>query len=384
MGFLKKALQIFLLFLILITLIGCAKSIIQVVVKNDSDPYPMFGKNAERKFFIPINLSDSLKLLWENDAHGSFNNSSAVVYDSLVFINDLGGRIHCFDLETGKQKGVLKTKGAVYSSPIIINHKLIYILSHSDDDPSELIFYDYVAGKELFQVEIDGRVLTQMLADKDGIILCTENGSIKKISFNSKELWSIETDSRIYCNPALTGNLIVVGNNKGEIIVVDSENGSVRYRNKLGEAFFSGVSIDKNIAYIGDDAGRLFAINILNNKILWEFDTNARILMNPAVDNENVYIGNLKGDLFSLRKNDGNLIWKFEIDGVLNSTPLVTNNRILVPNLFRSFLMIDKLSGKIVKNYELDGRGKLSPIFINNKIIIGFDEGTVRTYEVVY
>jgi outer membrane protein assembly factor BamB len=384
MGFLKKALQSLSLFLMLITLIGCAKSIIQVDVKNDSDLYPMFGKSSERKFFVPITLSDSLKLVWENDAHGNFNNSSAVVYDSLVFINDLGGRIHCFDLETGKQKGVLKTKGAIYSTPIIINHKLIYILSHSDDDPSELIFYDYVGGKELFQVEIEGRVLTQILADKDGIILCTENGLIKKISFNSNELWSIEINSRIHCNPALTGNTIIAGNDKGEIILIDSENGSVKYRKKLGSAFFSGVSIYENIAYIGDDAGKLFAIDISDGKILWTFDTGARILMNPAIDNENVYIGNLKGDLYSLQKNDGNLKWESELGGILSSTPLITNNRIVITNLFRSFSMIDKSSGKVTKNYELDGRGKLSPIFINNKIIIGYDDGTVRAYEVVY
>lgn len=365
-------------------IIGCAKSIIQVAVKNDNNPYPMFGKNSERNFYVPITISDSLKIIWEKDAHGSFNNSSAVVYDSLVFISDLGGRIHCFDLETGKQKGVLKTKGAAYSTPIIINHKLIYALSHSDDDPSELIFYDYFLGKELFHVEIEGRVLTQMLADKDGIILCTENGSIKKISFSSNELWSIETKSRIHCNPALTGDIIVVGNDDGEIILVDSKNGSVRFRKKIGASFFSGISIDKNIAYIGDDKGRLFAIDIYSNKILWKFDTSSRILMNPAVDIENVYIGNLNGDLFCINKNDGNFIWKSKLGGLLNSAPLITNNRIVITNLFRSFSLIDKLSGKIVKNYELDGRGKLSPILINNKIIIGYDEGTVRVYEVVY
>lgn len=369
---------------VLINISGCEKSFIQLVVQQDPNAIPMYGKTPSREFYVPVSINDSLKLIWENEAHGSFTNSSAVIYDSTIFVSDLSGRIHCFDLQTGKQKGVLKTKGAIYSTPLVFRNKLVYVLCNNNDDNSNLIYYDLYNAEELFEIKINGKVLNQMIIDGIDIIFFTENGMVKKYSPAGGEIWAQNLSSKIYCNPALIENKIVVGNDKGEIFFINSINGDLILRKKIGKAFYSGVTIFKNIAYIGDDTGVLYAINIDDGKIIWQYNTGSRILMNPALDDVNIFIGNLKGELFSLKQIDGKLNWRVNYGGIFNSTPLITNNRIIISDLFKSFLLIDKDNGKLKKKFELGGRCKLTPILFDNKIIIGFDDGIVRAYEIIY
>ena len=384
MGFLRnKILQISIIS-IAILLTGCAKSLIQVILNDDKNSHPMFGKTNAREFYVPVNISDSLEFIWEEDAHGSFTNSSVVYKDSIIFVSDLGGRIHCFDLLTGKQIGMLRSKGTVYSTPLIYNYKLIYALCDNKDEETQLIFYDMNDGKELFISEIEGRVLTQMLIEDGDVILCTENGSVQKISSAGKNIWQFDTKSKLYCNPALINEVVLVGNDNGEIVAVNSRTGLEVYRKKIAAPFYSGITINESSAYIADNEGVIYSFDVDNCNVNWSYDTKSRILMNPAVDAENVYIGNLKGELYSINKLSGKLNWKSDLGGLLNSTPLITNNRIIMINLNRYFSIINKENGLITKTIELEGRGKLSPVLIDNKLIIGYDDGMIRAYEFVY
>ncbi len=384
MGFLRNKILKLSIFVIIILLTGCAKSLIQVVMNNDKDTHPMFGKTNAREFYVPVNISDSLKFIWEASVHGSFTNSSVVYKDSIIFVSDLGGRIHCFNLLTGKQIGVLRSKGTVYSTPLINDYKLIYALCDEKYEETELIFYDMYLGKELFISDIKGRVLAQMLIEGGDVILCTEEGYVQKISSAGINIWQFDTKSKLYCNPAVDKDKFLIGNDEGEIIALDSKTGLQIYRKKIAAPFFSGITINDERAFVADNEGIVYSLQVEDGNVYWSYDTKSRILMNPAVDAENLYIGNLKGELFSINKLSGKLNWKSDLGGLLNSTPLITDNRIVIANLDKSFSIINKDNGLITKTIELEGRGKLSPVLINNKLIIGYDDGIIRAYEFIY
>ncbi|MDY0082702.1 MAG: hypothetical protein RBR74_05930, partial [Ignavibacteriaceae bacterium] len=72
---------------------GCAKSLIKISFDQDEKQQLMFGGSPDRNFYSPIEVSDSLIEIWNQDVYGSFNNSSVVIKDSLIFTSDLGGRV---------------------------------------------------------------------------------------------------------------------------------------------------------------------------------------------------------------------------------------------------------------------------------------------------
>ncbi|RKY94467.1 MAG: hypothetical protein DRQ01_02270 [Ignavibacteriae bacterium] len=381
MGFLKTKLIIVTISLIM--LFGCAKSIIKIAAKKDDSPFRMFGKVPSREFYVPVNVSDSLNLVWENSVNGSFTNSSVSIYDDLVFVNDLSGRVYCFRFDDGKQLGKVKYKGAVYSTPIPFNNLLIFPVAIEKENLTELVYYDYSAGKEIAIIELPGRVLTEMIAVDDGVIFNTEIGAVFKYDLHGNKVWEMHTRVPTRSSPSMKNNLFIFGNDKGEIISLDNSTGDSVYVSNIGGSFYSGSTIVDDIIYIGNNNGKLYALNLDDGKVIWEFDSEARILMTPAADEENIVFGNLAGDLFSLNRTDGTLNWKTKFRGVLNATPMLTKNMIIVPEVFFSFHLVDKKDGSIIKDFYLDGRAKYSPVYYKGILFIGYDNGNLSAYEFV-
>lgn len=368
---------------LLLFIFGCAKSIIKVNTRIDDNSVNMFGKVTERNFYHDISIGDSLELIWESSANGGFVNNSPVYSDSLLFINDLSGRIYCFDLRNGKTVGQLKYKGYIYSAPVIDKLNIIIPLTYDDESLTTLIGYNFSDGKPTFEEDFVGRVLTQLIKQEDNILLTTEDGRIYKFNLRGKEIWNSKTKTHTHSSPAVYKNKIVFGNDDGELIIADTETGETIYREKIGEAFFCSPTIEQGTLFIGNNNGNLISFDLDREKINWEFETGYRIAMNPATDEKFVYIGNLNGDFFCIDKNSGEMIWEKHYGGVLNSTPLITKNKIVLTNLFREFYLIDKSNGEITNTFPLDGRGKLTPTIRYNKLIIGFDDGELRAYEII-
>lgn len=381
MGFLKHKI---LPLVFILVLAGCARSVIKYSTKNDENPYRMFGKIPSREFYVPLTLSDSLLLKWESEAYGSFSNSSVSLYDDLVFVNDLAGRIFCFDIETGKKIGSVKySYGCVYSTPIIYRSKIIFPVALDKDNLTEIIIYDYNQGKELDAIELPGRVLTQMLLLDDDILFTSEVGIAYRLNSNGKILWETHTRVPTRSSPALLNNLFIFGNDKGEILALNSDSGDSVYVKNIGGHFFSGLSISDSVVFAGNDNGSVYAMNYFNGEVIWQFDTGYRIKMEPALDDENLFIGNLNGDFFCIDKFSGTEKWKVHFKGILNSTPLVTENLIILPNVLFTIHLLDKKNGNLLNSISLEGRAKLSPVFHKNILFIGFDDGVIRAYEFV-
>jgi outer membrane protein assembly factor BamB len=379
MGFLKKII----LLIITLLLSGCGKSLMKFVMKPDPDAYTMFGKSPSRDFYVPVDVSDSLNLKWEESAYGSFPNSSVTISNDIVFINDLAGRVFAYNIETGKQVGMLKYKGAVYSTPLLYPSKIIFPSVQEKDHITELVFYNYDEGKEIDVEEIEGKILSEMIHLENSFIFLTDNGTLYKYNTMDREEWKTKTNKRTHCSPSLKDNIIIFGNDVGEIIAIDLNSGDSLYVKKIGGIFNGAPTIDGNTVYMSNDNGKLYSINLKYGKLNWEFNTGSRILMTPASDDKNLIVGNLAGELFSLNKNTGKLNWKNSYGGIFNATPLLTNNRIIIPDSFLAYYFIDKSNGKVVKKISLDGRARLTPVYFKNLLFIGYDNGNLRAYEFV-
>lgn len=369
---------------LLISLGGCGKSLIKIMVRVDDNPYPMFGGTAERNFFVPVTVSDSLVLKWENSVHGSFTTSSVTIYDEFVFTSDLGGRIYVLNINDGSKVGMLKSKDAIYSAPIIFKSLVVYAVAEEKYNISEIIIYNFKTGKEIYYEEIYSRVLSEMIAINDGFIFLTESGRINRYDLTGKSIWQTKTNVTTRGSPSLKDSVIIFGNDDGEVITVDLENGNIINREMVGGIFTGAPSIDSDIAYISNNNGIIYAFDLKSAKIIWQHDTGARIIMSPAIDDENLIVGNLRGSLYSFNKYDGTLNWGQQYKGVFNTTPLLTNNRIILPDLFRALYIINKNTGVPNKIYLLDGRAKLSPVYFDNLLFIGYDRGVLGAYEFVY
>ena len=360
---------------------GCSASLIRIKTYPGQKTYSMFGKTPERDFYSSKSIGDTLIKKWENDVNGGFANTSITVYGGYIFAGDLSGRVFCFNDSTGKQIGKLKYKGAVFSAPIIDKTNVIFAVASENSNESNLISYNFIAGKENYDKEINGKILTEMIKKDSSIIFNTEDGKVFRYSAGGNKIWELESGSFVHSSPAMSDNVIFFGNDKGEILAVDYNNGRLLYRRKTGGPFFCGAAIRDDIAFIGNDNGKLYAIEIKSGNIKWELNTHARITMTPAIKDSIIIIGNLNGDLYAVDKSSGRQIWVNKTGGLLNATPLIARNSVIQPDLNEKLYLIDLFTGKIFDTYSLDGRVKLTPVIADSTLFIGYERGNIRAYK---
>lgn len=380
MGFLKTI--FYTLLLISFILSGCIGSSIKIDFLKDNNPYPVFGKTNQRTFYFPLLVTDSIKLKYDYSVSGSFANSSVVFHNQYLFVNDLSGRVYCYNTSTGKKIGHISYKGSIFTTPLIYRSWVIFANVHFDEDLTSIFIYDFSRAELYREILIKGKVKTEMLLLSNGIIFNTEKGVIYRYDFLGEKLWQIDTKSSMRCSPAMIENTIAAGNDEGEIIFINAETGKIIFRKNFDSMFDSGIMISRNNIFVGDHNGNLFCLNSDGSQ-KWSFQSNNRITMTPAADDSAIYFGNLKGELFKLNLSDGNLIWTSNVDGILNITPAVTDNFLIVPDQNKQIYFVNKFTGQISKSHSLDGRSKLSPVIKDSTLYIGYDNGNLDAYEFI-
>lgn len=377
MGFLKK------LLIILIGLFLIYRCTQHLALKNmplDQPGIFMYGKIPQRNFYEDVSISDSLELRWIAETNGSQSNTSVIINGSFIFVNDLSGRIYGFDIATGKLIGYEKYSGSISVAPVLYKLRIYFVVNLKNENYSIFVMRDLFSGNTLSEVRIEGSVNNELLKLDDCIFVLSDRGELIKFNFAGLKEWSIDTKVTSQSIPASDGNVILFGNQKGEIIIVSAIDGSILFRKKLCNGIESGFTIDKNIAYFADISGKIYSFDFVNKKILWSFDTNAKIVSTPVFNSENIFIGNLAGDLFSISKKNGRLNWKIETKGIINATPLLLKNILIQPDFNKKVYLINPQNGERIKTIKFDTRVKLTPIYFNNVIFIGIDRGQIYAY----
>ena len=376
---LLKYVTIFLAGMIVIS--GCAQPIFFRNMAIGMPGYIMFGKTPGRNFYENVSIGDSLELKWSTETSGSQSNTSIVIYNDILFVTDLSGKLYAFDRKSGKLFGYEKYTGSLPVAPVVNNLRLFLMVNDLNEKYSTLKNFDILNGKILDETKIYGGVHNEMLKLDDAIIVLSDYGELIKFNLVGIKEWSTNTKVDSHSSPASDGNVIVFGNERGELISCSAKTGKILYRKKICIGIEAGLSISGSNIYFGDKTGKVYCVNLNDGKIIWQYDTKNKIVVTPVMNAENLFIGNLNGDIFCLDKTNGKSNWKTVTIGVINTTPLLFKNRLVQPDLNRKVYLIDISSGNIDKTLSFETRTKLSPVYYDGMIYLGADRGVINAYQ---
>lgn len=341
----------------------------------------MYGKVPERKFYENVPIGDYLEFKWSAETSGSQSSTSIVIYNDILFVTDLSGKLYAFDRKTGKMFGNEKFVGSIPVAPIVNNLRLFLIVNDINEKFSTLKNFDILNGKVLDETRIYGGVHNEMLKLNNAIIVLSDFGELIKYNLVGIKEWSTSTKVDSHSSPASNGNVIVFGTEKGELISCSVKTGEILFRKKICGGIEAGITIDAQNVFFGDKLGKVYNVDLNNGKVLWQYDTKNKIVTVPVMNSENLFIGNLNGDIFCLDKTNGKLKWKTRTEGVINTTPILFKNRLVQPDLNRKVYLIDVSNGNIDKTLSFETRMKLSPVYYDGLLYLGADRGVINAYQ---
>jgi len=177
-----------------------------------------------------------------------------------------------------------------------------------------------------------------------------------------KQVWTYEAGDSIESSAAIVGGTVFVGSQKGDLVALSLENGSVYWKFSTGAAIGeSSPAYSNGVVYIGDLNGWLNALNAVDGRKLWAFKTNGEIKSSPVVVGDQVLIGSYDEHLYCLKARNGTLAWKFKTNGPVHSTPGIANGMAFIAGCDELFRAIRLADGKEVFNVSSGAYTGASP-----------------------
>ena len=193
-----------------------------------------------------------------------------------------------------------------------------------------------------------------------------------KVPADLKVLWTFEAGDSIESSAAVVGGTVFVGTQKGELVSLNLDNGSVYWRYKIDDPIGeSSPAFSNGVVYIGDLNGWLHAVNSSDGKKIWAFKTGSEIKSSPVVVGDRVLIGSYDENLYCVSARDGKQIWKFKTNGPVHSTPSVLDGVAFIAGCDELFRGIRIADGKEMFSVSSEAYTGASPALLGSSAFYG-------------
>ena len=193
-----------------------------------------------------------------------------------------------------------------------------------------------------------------------------------KVPSDLKLLWTFEAGESIESSAAIVGGTVFVGSQKGELVSLNLENGSVYWRYKIDDPIGeSSPAYSNGVVYIGDLGGWLHAVNASDGKKIWAFKTQSEIKSSPVVVGDRVLIGSYDENLYCVSTRTGTQIWRAKTNGPVHSTPGIFGGNAFIAGCDELFRAIRISDGKEMFNVSSEAYTGASPAIRNNAAFYG-------------
>lgn len=272
--------------------------------------------------------------------------------------------------------GQQQSSGAVIYSTPVLSDEYVFVATYSGNDGQLYALYrdDKVAGeigkKYPIQGEGIGKVVGNMVIDKDTIYITSSNGSVYAIDaeYVAKKWETKLTDQRIWTSPAVNDGVVYIGSYDGNLYALDAGDGTELWHKQLPASMASSpVCYDNTLLYGGFDS-YLYALNKQDGSLLWQFKGNNWFWAAPVVEGTTVYAACLDKTLYAIDLITGKELWDFSVDDPIVSPPVLTGNRVVVISESGELHSIDKTTGSSLLDVSIDAT-VMAPLFADGDTI---------------
>ena len=196
--------------------------------------------------------------------------------------------------------------------------------------------------------------------------------SDSQVPADLKLLWTYEAGDSIESSAAIVGGTVFVGSQKGELLSLNVDNGSVYWKYQIDDPIGeSSPAYSDGVVYVGDLAGYLHAVNATNGKKIWAYKTGSEIKSSPVVVGDKVLIGSYDENLYCISTRTGTLSWKFKTNGPVHSTPSIWNGIAFIAGCDEMFRGIRVADGKEMFSVSSEAYTGASPALRGDSAFYG-------------
>ncbi len=185
------------------------------------------------------------------------------------------------------------------------------------------------------------------------------------------QVWNYTTGDWIASSPAISGNIVYVGSEDGNVYALSAGTGAVVWKYQTGTYVSSSPRIAAGIVYIGGGDGKIYALNTGTGTPLWTYQTGASISSSPAIAGGMVFVGSEDGKIYALDAVSGSQIWNYTTGTYIHSSPVVSGGNVYFGSYDHNVYALNATTGGLSWNYTTGDTVLSSPAISGGTVYIG-------------
>ncbi|MCP3852325.1 MAG: outer membrane protein assembly factor BamB [Gammaproteobacteria bacterium] len=148
------------------------------------------------------------------------------------------------------------------------------------------------------------------------IFTVDREGQVTSLSLGGSISWQVELDTIITGGVGHGEGIVVVGDNRGEISVLDADNGALRWKKELSSVMLSAPLVQDGVLIVRTGDGQIFGLSAEDGSQIWVYDRGVPVLTlrgnsSPLVGGrELVFTGFDSGKVAAVGVQHGRLLWE--------------------------------------------------------------------------
>lgn len=270
-------------------------------------------------------------------------------------------------------------------SPLISNDKIVVT-----DRNGHVSAYDLVAGKKLWDTELNVLVSGGVGGNDSNTVITSRNGHVILLDAEGKLVWKVDATSEVLMPAQIAAGLIVIRSVDGRISALNIEDGSEKwtYRRDVPALSLRGNSaplIEQGYIFNGLDNGRLVTLDLLDGHVIFDIaisNPTGRSELERLVDidgravikNGTLYMSGYQGRAVSIDIRKGQLNWSRKMSSYSGVSYDKSGLYISDDNDF--IWALDAANGATLwKQDKLKARKITRPVSIKKSIVVADFEG---------
>lgn len=275
--------------------------------------------------------------VWQVEVSKHGLSSGVESAEGIVVVGNKKGQLFALDQATGAVKWTAQLSGALISSALVQNGRVIVVANDGT-----AYGFESASGQQVWTYKLPAETLSlrgqasPVSIDSRTVLLASSNAYIYAVDSLSGvlrlQLRVAVSDGRsdiqrlidIDGEPAVSGKFVVSTSYQGQVTVVDLSVQRVVW--SVNASSINRPEISARQVFVSEDGGKIVSYDLLTGQKLWENDQLLnRKLSNPVILGQNLVVGDLDGVLHLIDPSSGTIVGRAKSSGEVRSLRVIDN-----------------------------------------------------------
>jgi serine/threonine protein kinase/outer membrane protein assembly factor BamB len=332
-----------------------------LLLRDASNGSPQARVSAEARSGVPL----PQQIIWQSAFRFS-GESAPVLHEQTLLVDTLDGSLAALSADSGElrwRQNRVDNREVMFGAPCA-GATLVFVGTTDE----EVLGLSLESGGLIWRRAVQGVVQQAPVLSRDRLIVATEKGYLYLLRAGNGQVvwgrplglglgapvpgdeqlfvsagtllsaldmssgtvsWEFQAASRLTTRPALFGDLILIGTERGVLHALRQSDGQEQWRAQFSGALSAAPAVGDAIFAV-DRSGSVTALSPDGRQALWHFDARAAINATPLLADGKLLFGASNGIFYALDAHDGRELARIQLDGSIDAAPALGEGLIYV------------------------------------------------------